>query len=422
MTYAEQIRQLQTQYELSMNKAARLGLNKAGLACYLEAAMAQEQLSRITEGEPSVRHKEEVRRLFSLVRDSMAELGIAMDDVKEVSADQPATTQNSASRSTASKAPTGTATAAPATKPEPGLENFNVNDFRIVEAPKESFEDLVGMNDSIKDVQSFLEERRLYKDYPNLASQMPESSAHALLYGPPGTGKTFFCRTIANHVLTKYSDGAFFSIQPSDILDKYVGVAQKKLAAVFDEMKKYEFPVLVIDEIEALCPSRSGDQSESTKQLVTTFLQQINGVSGNTNAMIIGCSNFPWKIDPAMLSRLYHPIYVDLPSQEAIEQYVMGRAGKYLGTDEETRRSMTEHAVARLEHASFRNLSSLVDDISKLAFRKTIDANPGKKDISEFVPLTLEELDSMLDKVTIVYDPVYIAKLKDTSSWRTDDV
>ncbi len=422
MSEESRIAKMQERYLSQIQKAQILPLGKEQLACYVEAATLQYQLSTLTAGEASAQHLQSTLRLIDLIRAGMKDLGIVPKELPQSlpplePESQPETPSRPAAGSQA--APEADA---PANADEEAKElGLNMRDIRFEEVPSVTFNDLIDMTDSIQKVKSYLDNAMRMKEYPALAQQMQnEGQTGMLLYGPPGTGKTFFCKTMANYVMTHQPGGAFFTITAGQILDKYVGEAQKRLKFLFKELKNYDFPVLCIDELEGLCPSREGDASVHTQELVSDFLQHIDGVSGKTKAMVIGCSNYPWKIDRAVRDRLSELCYLGLPSENAIRVYLQRKSAKFLGATPEEQEKAIDFIIPRLSHASYRILDKFARDVQNLSFFKTTDANPKNKDVATFLPLNEKELNSILDQLIIAYDEAYIKKLEDPSSWSTD--
>jgi transitional endoplasmic reticulum ATPase len=142
-----------------------------------------------------------------------------------------------------------------------------------------------------------------------------------LLYGPPGTGKTLLARAVAGEV-----DAAFFTVRPSDILSKWVGEAEKNVAALFEEARSRSRSVIFIDEVEALAPARTGDAGSVMTRVVPQFLAELEGVRGRGDGtlLFVGATNAPWDMDPAIMrpGRFDVKVYVGLPDQEAREEII----------------------------------------------------------------------------------------------------
>lgn len=116
-------------------------------------------------------------------------------------------------------------------------------------------------------------------------------------------------------------DAAFFTVRPSDILSKWVGEAEKNVAALFAAAHERERSVIFIDEIEALAPVRSGDGSSVMTRVVPQLLAELEGVRGRGPGalLFIGATNAPWDLDPAILrpGRFDVKVYVGLPDLPA---------------------------------------------------------------------------------------------------------
>jgi len=93
-----------------------------------------------------------------------------------------------------------------------------------------------------------------------------------LLFGPPGTGKTMIARAIATEV-----NAPFYTVKPSEIMSKWVGEAEKNIAALFKEARNHKLSVIFIDEIESLVPKRSGSSSSVMQRVVPQILAELEG-------------------------------------------------------------------------------------------------------------------------------------------------
>lgn len=137
-----------------------------------------------------------------------------------------------------------------------------------------------------------------------------------LLYGPPGCGKTFFAEKFAEEINFK-----FYQLKPSDIQSKWVNATQEKVKNLFDEAKRNSPSIIFIDELDAIVPSRDTDNiSHMNTAAVNEFLAQMNNC-GEYGIFVIGATNRPNAIDPAILrsGRLDKHIYLPPPDFEARE-------------------------------------------------------------------------------------------------------
>jgi len=136
-----------------------------------------------------------------------------------------------------------------------------------------------------------------------------------LLYGPPGCGKTLLARATAGECAAR-----FFSVAIPDILDMYIGESEKRLANVFAEARSSRPTVLFFDEIEAIGARRRFSESDSKASLVSTFLNEMDGVGANNEGiLVLGATNVPWAVDPAFRrhGRFDRTVFVAPPDQVA---------------------------------------------------------------------------------------------------------
>ncbi len=134
-----------------------------------------------------------------------------------------------------------------------------------------------------------------------------------LLYGPPGCGKTFFAKHFSEEVGFN-----FILATPSTLKSRYINATQENIAKIFEEAEKNAPTIIFIDEINELLPNRDGDAHEMAKSAVNEMLAQMDR-TGEKGIFIIGATNYPDMIDPAMLraGRLDKKFYLPPPDFEA---------------------------------------------------------------------------------------------------------
>ena len=134
-----------------------------------------------------------------------------------------------------------------------------------------------------------------------------------LLWGPPGCGKTLLAKAVANE-----SRANFISVKGPELLNKYVGESERAVRQVFVRARSSIPCVIFFDELDALVPKRDDALSESSARVVNTLLTELDGLSNRQGIYVIGATNRPDIIDPAMLrpGRLETLLFVDLPGEE----------------------------------------------------------------------------------------------------------
>jgi transitional endoplasmic reticulum ATPase len=189
----------------------------------------------------------------------------------------------------------------------------SADSFMLQEKPNVTFDDVAGLDDVKKEIRDKIINPFLY---PEEARRFGiKSGGGILLYGPPGTGKTYIAKAVAHEV-----DGAFFSIKPSDVMNKWVGESEKNIAKLFTEARKQAKSVIFIDEVESLIPKRKDSGSTIMQRVVPQILGEMDGVeSNNSTILFIGATNEPWSIDHAALrpGRFDEKIYIPPPDLNA---------------------------------------------------------------------------------------------------------
>ncbi|MBN2477977.1 AAA family ATPase, partial [Candidatus Micrarchaeota archaeon] len=135
-----------------------------------------------------------------------------------------------------------------------------------------------------------------------------------LLFGPPGTGKTMLMRALSKEL--KYG---FYYVKSSDILSQWYGESEKNISELFAEARKSSPCILFFDEIDALAKKRTEYSADDVgPRILSTLLQEIDGFKTGKPVLIVGATNVPDKLDPAILrpGRFDKIIYMHLPDYE----------------------------------------------------------------------------------------------------------
>ncbi len=160
-----------------------------------------------------------------------------------------------------------------------------------------------------------LRQMQLMLEKPDLASDLGvQPPTGILLKGPPGTGKTTIARILAHQAKC-----SFFAITPADIQQMYVGESEKRVKELFERARANPPSIIFIDEIDALLPIRQGGVAIHSDKVVNQFLQEMDGLTHNSRVFVIGATNRPDMLDPAVRrgGRLSREVEIPLPDQEA---------------------------------------------------------------------------------------------------------
>lgn len=176
------------------------------------------------------------------------------------------------------------------------------------------FDDVAGLEDVKEDIRL----KMIYPfEHPELAERFGiRPGGGVLMYGPPGTGKTMLAKATAGEI-----DATFFRISPADVLSKWVGEAEQNIKKLFDAAAAEPRSIIFIDEIEALVPARRDEGSSVMQRVVPQILQGVEGFDKKAGRpiLLMGATNVPWQLDPAMLrpGRFDEKVYIPLPDLPA---------------------------------------------------------------------------------------------------------
>lgn len=181
----------------------------------------------------------------------------------------------------------------------------------VMEKPNIKWEDVAGLEGA---KEALKEAVILPVKFPHLFTGNRKPWRGILLFGPPGTGKSYLAKAVA----TEANNSTFFSVSSADLVSKWLGESEKLVKTLFSLARDNKPSIIFIDEVDALCGSRSENESESARRIKTEFLVQMQGVGvDNDGVLVLGATNIPWVLDSAIRRRFEKRIYIPLPEAPA---------------------------------------------------------------------------------------------------------
>ncbi len=262
----------------------------------------------------------------------------------------------------------------------------------FVEVPDVRWEDVGGLN-TVK--ERLIEAVEWPLNYPHLfekAGVRPPKGI--LLTGPPGCGKTMLAKAIATE-----SQVNFISVKGPALLSKYVGESERGIREVFHKARQAAPCIVFFDEIDALVPARGEGSSDAhvAERVLSQFLVELDGMEELKGVLILGATNRPDMLDPAILrpGRFDQVVEIPLPDEEGREEiFKIHLAPKPLEPGIQTR-----DLASRTEGFTGADIASVCNRGALMAVRRAVEAGKGLTSgevelfiLAEDLEATLEEL------------------------------
>ena len=237
----------------------------------------------------------------------------------------------------------------------------------MVEAPRVRWEDVGGLDKAQERLKEGVE---LPLKNPDAFRRLGIRPAKGfLLYGPPGTGKTLLAKAVARE-----AEANFIATKSSDLLSKWYGESEQQIARLFQRARQVAPTVIFIDELDSLVPARGGGLGEPqvTERVVNTILAEMDGLEELQSEVVIGATNRPNLVDPALLrpGRFDELIYVGVPSQDGRRRILEIQTQKMpLAGDVDL-----DAIAARTDRFTGADLEDVVRRAGLIALRRSVNA------------------------------------------------
>ena len=243
----------------------------------------------------------------------------------------------------------------------------------LVEVPDITWDDVGGLEDVKKELQEAVEWPLKYPVvFEKLQTKPPKG---ILLFGPPGTGKTLLAKAVANE-----SECNFISVKGPELLSKWVGESEKGVREIFRKARQAAPSIIFFDEVDALVPKRGTYMGSShvTESVVSQILTELDGLEELKNVTVIGATNRPDMLDPALMrpGRMERHIYVPPPDAESrrkIFEVYLKDTGALLTAD-----VTIDDLVAGTENYVGADIEALVREAKLSAMREFLSMMAGK--------------------------------------------
>ena len=232
---------------------------------------------------------------------------------------------------------------------------------------KATFDTVAGINEAVEELREIVEFLRTPGKYQALGGRIPRG---VLLVGPPGTGKTLLAKAVAGE-----AGVPFFSLSGSDFVEMFVGVGAARVRDMFAQAAQRSPSIIFIDELDALGKTRGSGMPgghDEREQTLNALLVEMDGFSSDQSVIVMGATNRPETLDPALLrpGRFDRHVLVDRPDYRGREAILKVHAKKIKLDDD-----VHFERVAKLTPGFVgADLANLVNEAALLAARNNKSA------------------------------------------------
>jgi transitional endoplasmic reticulum ATPase len=267
----------------------------------------------------------------------------------------------------------------------------------MVEAPQTGWDDIGGLDQARDRLREGVE---LPLKHPEAFRRLGIRPAKGfLLYGPPGTGKTLLAKAAARE-----SEANFIATKSSDLLSKWYGESEQQIARLFNRARQVAPTIIFIDELDSLVPARGGGLGEPqvTERVVNTILAEMDGLEELQNVVVIGATNRPNLVDPALLrpGRFDELVYVGTPDT-AGRRRILAIHTKHMPLDRDVD---LESLARRTDRFTGADLEDLVRRAGLTALRRGLDT--GKVTMADFEAALSETRASVTPEMLEEYERI----------------
>ncbi len=235
----------------------------------------------------------------------------------------------------------------------------------LVEKPSLRWDDVGGLNLTKEELKETIEWPIEHPDsFKRIGIKPPKG---VLLYGPPGTGKTLLAKAVAGE-----SESNFILVKGPELMSKWVGESEKGVRKIFSKARETSPTIILFDEIDSLVSTVDANTHESVSRVVSQFLAEMDGLEDLNEVVVIGTTNRPDKIDPALLrpGRFDRVLHVPLPDKKGREEiFKVHTSGMKLANDVKLKR-ISEST----ENYSGADIEAVCREAGMVALRKNIKA------------------------------------------------